>query len=565
MRTRTMPVGFLAVLAFWVREVAAQEDPGALGPIPLAAVSEYQGSNVVLGSPPVAVETLGRIHRPSSLVGSYPLVLFLHGQHRPCYVVATNAGSDDWPCTNPGLAPVPSYRGYDYVAQILASRGMIVASISSNGINAAKEVGTAIEHRRLLLQHHVNAWATANSTGGGVLGNSFIGKVDMSRIATVGHSRGGQAVLNYAITSPPSGLRAVLAIAPSGTGLFTPLTNIPLAILLGYCDGDLFNLNGFGFVDEARYADATDQADKYTFLGLDANHNYFNSAWGPSSPTGGDDWDTPTDAHCGSSARLSEAEQQGFGKAYMAAFLRKHLLGENQFDGILNGDALPPPSAQTTQVFIGYLPRSSERKDLNRLFTSSEALTTNTLGGTVSRPNLLVTPCGSSPKCVSADRSTHWPSGGLEGAIIEWTGTNGIYSNGLPLFQRDVSNFITLQFRVAIDYTNPENSSGDPQDFRIRLTDSGGTSVTVTASDYSDVLYYPPGDVIGSTDNRAAVMNTLRVPLDAFADVDLTTVASVALLFDRTSSGSVVLSDMAFTDEGITIAEEWLAARMALF
>lgn len=566
-------IGLLAVLAFLAREAVAQEDPGALGPLAVTT-EEYQGSNVALGSPPIVVETAGKIHRPTNLTSRYPLVLFIHGMHRPCYVVATNASSNDWPCTNPGLAPVRSYRGYDYVAEVLASHGMIVASINANGINAADESmpGARIGHRALLVQHHLNLWSTANATGGGVLGNGFVGKLDMSRVATVGHSRGGQAVLLHATDAPAGTVRAVLAIAPTGNGLTTPLSNIPLAILLGYCDGDQFKLQGVGFVDEARYAVATDDANKYTILGLEANHNYFNSAWGPSAPTGGDDWDTPTDTHCGSSARLSETEQEGFGAAYMAAFLRKHLLGAAEFDSILKGDALPPPSAGPTNVFMGYLPGANDRKDLNRLLTSTESLTTNTLNGDVSRSNLTVTPCGASPVCVlsdipnSNDRTTHWDgSPALQGALIEWAGTNGTYSNALPVFKRDVSNFATLQLRVAVDYTDGVNSVGDPQDFSIRLSDSKGDSSTLRASDYSDVLYYPPGDLLPAADNRAAVMNTLRVPLEAFANVDRTSLASVVLVFDKTNTGRVVLSDIAFTDESTRAAEKWLASQVDLF
>ena len=37
-----------------------------------------------------------------------------------------------WPVSS-GALPIPSYRGYDYVGNILASQGYIVVSISGGG------------------------------------------------------------------------------------------------------------------------------------------------------------------------------------------------------------------------------------------------------------------------------------------------------------------------------------------------------------------------------------------------------------------------------------------------
>jgi hypothetical protein len=259
---------------------------------------------------------------------------------------------------------------------------------------------------------------------------------------------------------------------------------------------------------------------------------------------------------------LSEPEQQDYARAYIAAFFRKHLLGATQFDSFLNGDALPPPSAQTDDVFVGYLPGSNDRKDLNRLAVQGES-TTNSLGGSVTTSSMTATPCGGSlAKCVtsiSGGRSTHW--GSLPGARLAWSALGGVYSNQLPPFKRDVSNFATLQFRVGLDYTSIDtatnNPVGQPQDFSIRLTDGNGRTSTLRASDYSDVLYYPPGTVGNpSTDNRAIIMNSLRLPVSAFPSADVTNVASVDLVFDQTPKGRIVVSDIAFAEEGISAAEK---------
>jgi hypothetical protein len=87
------------------------------------------------------------------------------------------------------------------------------------------------------------------------------------------------------------------------------------------------------------------------------------------------------------------------------------------------------------------------------------------------------------------------------------------------------------------------------------MTDTGGHTATVRVGDYADALYYPPG----SGDTRALVLNTVRIPMSAFS-LDQTSIASITFLFDQKASGALVVSDMAFADEGITVAERWLVS-----
>jgi len=548
----------------------AQQDPGTLGPYAVTKTSYgSNGTSISLGEIPT-VEVLAEVHRPTNLTaGPFPLVILLHGRHATCYELSSGVEALAWPCNPSTQASIPSYRGYDYVAQVLASHGMIVASISANGINAVDN-GTSsygMYERGALIQHHLDKWRAFNTASTAPFGSTFVGKVDLTRVGTMGHSRGGEGVIwNYeqnVAAGSPYGIRAVLPVAPVDFfGHF--INDVALGVVLPYCDGDVYELPGVAFLDDARYASPGDKTPKYTFLAHGANHNYFNRFWTPDQyPFGsGDDWQwrDSSDPHCGptvvGNGRLTSAAQRGVGTAYLSAFFRRHLQDAVQFDPLLKGDVPPPPSAQSAKIYEAYFPADFDRKDLNRL-TTDWNLTSNTLLEPVSAVGLsLYSQCGdwTLTSCGAGGREPH--VGSLLAAEIGWSNTNALYGNQLPIGQRDISNFATLQFRVALKYTDAGNPEGLPRTFRIALSNDSTTSPTVPVEWHTDVLYYPPG----TPWNRAAVMNTARIPLSAFTGIDLTNVSQVLFSFEQDPTGAILLSDLAFSDEGMTTSEKWLVA-----
>src|SRR5215216_6027740 len=112
---------------------AQTPDPGAAGPLAVTR-EEYNYGDLAFQPTgfPSAVELKASVHYPTGLAGGpYPVVVFLHGRHVTCYRNQTTALR--WPCRN-GETVIPSYQGYDYIAQNLASWGYVVISVSANGI-----------------------------------------------------------------------------------------------------------------------------------------------------------------------------------------------------------------------------------------------------------------------------------------------------------------------------------------------------------------------------------------------------------------------------------------------
>jgi hypothetical protein len=156
----------------------------------------------------------------------------------------------------------------------------------------------------------------------------------------------------------------------------------------------------------------------------------------------------------------------------------------------------------------------------------------------------------------------------LSSLELGWTSLSASYTNQLPTGKRDVSNFSTVQLRVAVDYSDSRNAVGQAQNFSVQLVDGAGRTFSVKVSDYSGLLYYPRGTqdltLLYPRRRPASVMSTLRIPLSAFTNVDKTNLTSFNLLFNQKSSGDVLVSDIAFADEGTTAAEKWLVSTGAV-
>jgi hypothetical protein len=447
-----------------------------------------------------------------------------------------------------------------------------VVSVSANGVNAVDnqvfDLGALA--RAELMQKHLDILNTFNTTGGAPFGTKFVGKLDLTRVGTMGHSRGGEGVVRHYVLNnslgAPYGIKAVFPLAPVDFNRFV-VNNAALNVLLPYCDGDVSDLQGVHFYDDARYNVPGDQAPKHYELVMGANHNFYNTIWSPGSspfPGAANDWlafvpGGHSDSHCGSgpgNQRLTEAQQRGTGLAYMTAFFRAYVGGETQFIPILTGDAPPPPSAQTNALFVSYHAPAARRLDVNRLLDNTN-LTLNTLGGAATQIGLSPYElCGGDappankclPDQLNAQQPHTTPSArssarGMSQLKTGWNNFTGNYRNDIPASLGNVSGFQAVQFRVSVNFADVRNVADLAQDFRVVLTDASGASASVRVSDVSGALFFPPGEVAPVP---KVVLNTVRVPLSAFGGVNLNAVRSVQFTFNERLQGGVLVTDVAF-------------------
>jgi dienelactone hydrolase len=203
--------------------------------------------------------------------GPFPLVLMVHGNHNP------RDFSDP---------------GYGYIGELLASRGYIAVSVDMNFINGTRNENDA---RGWFFLKHLEQWKKWNETAG----NPFHGRVDMERIALVGHSRGGEAVghaaaLNRLDRYPDDAnvkldfgfsIRSLIAIAPVDgqyrpADQLVPLENVNYLVFHGSHDGDVSSFMGIRQYQRVRFTDGNPwfKAAVYVYR---ANHGQWNTVWGP--------------------------------------------------------------------------------------------------------------------------------------------------------------------------------------------------------------------------------------------------------------------------------------------
>ncbi|MCP4679515.1 MAG: hypothetical protein GY854_29300 [Deltaproteobacteria bacterium] len=460
----------------------------------------------------------------STVAPSYPVVVIMHGMH-------TSAD--------------PSYLGYNYLLDHLASHGFIAVSIDCNDINDMNGMQDTRAHAIL---EHLSLLNTQNITPG-----LFFGKIDMTRIGIMGHSRGGDGVVQAEVLNQSLALgydiKAVVTLAPtdfSGTGP-SPLnlSTSKLLCLYGANDGDVwggtnpanqYTGTGFRFYDRAT-------VEKAMVFMYGATHNRFNLEWG-----------TEDEVDTSSPKVLSGTQHQGLLCGYMTAFMQVHLQDRPEQRDYFTG-VLKIPSVSSVEVHCQYRPDTVLTLDN---FESAAVLNQNTLGGPVSYANLDDVP-EENPLSAIDGHTPHQ----TRGIRLRWASNTATYNSEIPSDHRNLvaAGMKFLCFRVSQKVGSGANPIDQLRDLRIRLSTSGGGPSRSIRAGYFDTVPYPyKPEYVTSYDpsedlNTKSALKTVRIPLDVWTTkclnvpmVDLADVESVTFEFDYHATGELEIDDVEFTE-----------------
>ena len=506
--------------------------------------------------------------------GPFPLALIVHGNHN--------------------LADF-SDPGYEYLGELLASRGFILASIDENFLNGGLfhdpplKPGSAV--RGWLLLEHLKLWREWNQAAG----NPFQGKVDLSRITLMGHSRGGEAAATAAAFNRMKyypedanikfdygfAIKSVVAIAPAD-GQYKPaeqdrwISDVSYLTLQGAHDADVSSFLGSRQWDHVKFTQPGPwfKAEIYAYR---ANHGQFNTVWGRT------DAGQPLSWLLNLKPLMSGEEQRRISKTYISAFLEATLHDRREYlplfqDWRVGREWLPETLYVDRYQDASYVPLASFAED-------ADLTTTTTPGGSIAGEDLSVWYEGKIPwregdrdyngvflgwkrakKAPAATYTVTLPAGAAakwqlgEGSTVELSVAAMDEDADLPgKKSEEEKKKIEEEEKKKKEQDKSKKKEREAPDFTLELVANDGATASVPVSKF---MVIPPPfkeqftklailDEKGYEKDWEPVFQTVRIPLADFAAngakrLDPGKLSTVRLKFDRTEMGVICISGIGF-------------------
>jgi hypothetical protein len=496
--------------------------------------------------------------------GRHPVVVIEHGRHDWC-VADRPQGRVPWRCP-PGQHEFGSFAGYGYLLRSLASRGFAVLSVDANAATIVEDGPADATFRRAartlalddvslrdgmafragVIDTLLERLATADRGGADPFGLPLAGRLDLGRVGLVGHSRGGEGVVTASLLGGRHRyrVRGVFVISPVDFERRTLDPHVAFGSLVSYCDGDVSDLEGLEYLDDARRTPRT--APLWQVV-LAANHDFFNRRW-PDEVSDADLGGMPGQGqpqalvpapYCAlqpSGRRLRRAAVEHVASVVVGAFMAHAVAGRAVAARLLGASTLPPATIAGAAVVTTFVPPAAARLDLVAARTARD-LHRNLVGGiTRARGFARATICRPLRGCL-VDAQLVQPASTLD---LRWTAPGARLVTTLPRGVRDLRRFRTIAFRAAVAPGRP-NPAGAYQRLSVVLRDAAGRTAAVAVRAREPALRYPPVGVAGVAN---LVLGSVRVRLASFHGIDRRRVASIALVFGRTAAGRVLVTDL---------------------
>ncbi|MFV2066470.1 MAG: hypothetical protein ACC645_05780 [Pirellulales bacterium] len=569
------------------------EDPSSSGPFPNVATVDHLDETGISGMPYDSLGITGpnyvvdlawaRIMYPAQSGGSsppvstaqatYPVALFEHGRHANCDSNGSATGGTGTYEPPGNCVPanrIPSHRGYDYIMDRLARQGIIAISIDTAEIQHDNGTWNYDLRGRLILKW-LDILRDWHQNGTDPWGGIFQGKLDLTKVALSGHSRGGEGVvaaeyLNDTWPTPHS-IVAINAIAPTDQNSLGGISYVPdeaaYFLILGARDGDVSNMQGLRTYDRAYPQGASNRDDKMLATVYGANHNYFNTIWTDTAALGspnpwaraGDDAGAPYPIVAAPGAYvMPAADQRQAALTTIAAFFRRYLQRDlapslDAYKEIFTG-RVKPAAMQNDYVYWTY--QDKERKAVDDFEQRPVNSGQNTLLGANSNTgfssvaealltnSLWTSDYTAPPPLPPQDSSFYHATLGLK---LSWV-ANGTYETNLP-GGLDVSAYTHLSFRAAKKVTGAV-APGSGVNLFVDVEDgTGKRSAWVFRTDQLDPIPHP---YLRNWASNQALLTGVRIPLRKFqqhsSGVDLTDL--VKIIITTQGSGEIGIDDIEF-------------------
>jgi hypothetical protein len=434
--------------------------------------------------------------------------------------------------------------GYLYLCELLASHGVIGATIDVNFLNGGNFGEN--DARAIVHLEHVKQFRTWNSTAG----HPLHGRVDLNRIAIVGHSRGGEGVghasffnrlpsIKPDIFTPVVPLDGSAGLGPYGFGLtvavaiaptdrqYQPLTG-PTVVPDAYClihgsrDGDVWTFEGYNTYNRAHAVNVanptvSDGELKALLWVYGANHNQFNSIWASETPP---------------ATTMPRPNQELVAKVFIGSIARAMLLDRAEYFDVLRDHRFAATWMPSNIDLV------SQFQDPERIFIQH-----NQEGLAAPQVSLPVQGTVAADALMAARQLKDLINAGAPVTTItlrlEWSAPGARLLLNFEPGTVPAEHYKTIAIRVG-QSTEVKNAANRDQDFTLEVS-SGLRTASIRASSIHRLVY--PDVVFGG---GKIVMQTLRVPVHQLVElgVEPRDLRSIAFLFDGPADGVVYVGDV---------------------
>jgi hypothetical protein len=580
------------------------EDPSSSGSFTTVATVDYLNETGIAGmpyDPPDPIDPIGdpggitgptyivdlawaRIMYPAQgggasppvdpTLATYPVALFQHGRHHNCDSngpAPGGSGSYQPPGSCPPANRIPSHRGYDYIMNRLATQGIIAISIDTAEIQHDQSNWNYDMRGRLILKW-LDILRDWHQNGSDPWGGIFQGKLDLTKVALSGHSRGGEGVvaaehLNDTWPTPHS-IVAVNAIAPTDQNSLGGISYVPddaaYFLILGARDGDVSNMQGLRTYDRAYPQGASNRDDKMLATMYGANHNYYNTIWTDAAALGSPNpWASAYDEGSSVAAPgafvMTAAVQRQAALTTIAAFFRRYLQRDldpslDAYKEIFTG-RVKPALVQNDQIFWTYQDKERmavddfEQRPVDVAHNSLCDPVTLICGGTSNTGFSTVAEAWFNrdssdytalPPLPPQDSAFYHDTLGLK---LDWAAA-GTYETNMP-GGLDVSGYTHLTFRAAKKVTGAVAAGPDVNLF-VDVEDGSGTGAAwVFRTDQFDPIPHP---YLRNWSSNQALLTGVRIPLRKFQQHNSGVVLTdlVKIIITTAGSGDIGIDDIEF-------------------
>jgi len=442
---------------------------------------------------------------------------------------------------------VPSYMGYEYLGEYLASNGYVVISVDENIINST---GEGNDKRAILLLENMKVILGLNEEAG----SAIAGLINPELIAVGGHSRGGEMVATAYMFNdldyyPEDGnytfdyhfnITSIVAIAPvvdqyRPVGRSVEISDVNYLLIHGSNDQDVSIMMGEKQYNNVTFTGETSEFYmKASVYILGANHGQFNQLWGRY-----DTGETMPNGYLNTYNFIDEWEQKTIAMGYIRAFLDSTLGIDDTYESLM----------YDVDAYRSYMPDTVYITN----YQSSNFVTLASFEDTVDIGSYEY----ASVNVAGADTWTLVPYDRGNGGIQEDYVLDIIFEeDSEPEVQFtfdpvDVSEGV-ISFGICdmneIDAENAESGL----DYTVILTDASGNTVSVNCPDFVyhtlAIQLYKQDVLFGSYEYKHQ-MATVTVTASDFADAgdfDFSAVTGVTITTDGSSAGEIIIDDLGY-------------------